>query len=526
MTYLKQFGLNNFRAIGDQTDFDLSPITILTGPNNAGKSTLIRSVKLLIESIEQSQLLYLLKRGTDTNYQSYDCLLNDSLKGKLLHFNFSVNDSFKIQLTYQKFKSLGLLNKLIASNGENIIFEITIDSTEEHRFRTFIHDISFFSPEMEEIINEQILSNEVINDYFQENKKNKSGFIKNCSKRIQNAINDFDIPFDFTNSTLTELIKYSKFMFEEFNSKERSDDNDPENKFNELEQFCFDKIYIKLFNSIENRLINFLNIFTASFNKNTFFVPVTRQEPKREYNRNDNTLLSDILFSYFDDGLHIKDKPFSKEKVVFRAKSSLSNSPYFVFADKVIKDIYGIGKRIIIKQNAENGNLILNLVKEKSVENIADLGFGLYQLITILITIDYAIVRSNKNNSIIYSINEHDEGSTTILIEEPEISLHPNFQSLLADVFICAYKQYGVRFIIETHSEYLIQKLQLLIAKKESNIVSEDVLIYYFRPKTKNQPPDKIKIAQDGRLTKDFGEGFIDHSAKIIFELWKERGLN
>jgi AAA15 family ATPase/GTPase len=42
MSYLSGIGFNNFRVFGEQTDFKFTPITILTGTNNSGKSSLIK----------------------------------------------------------------------------------------------------------------------------------------------------------------------------------------------------------------------------------------------------------------------------------------------------------------------------------------------------------------------------------------------------------------------------------------------------------------------------------------------------
>ena len=44
------------------------------------------------------------------------------------------------------------------------------------------------------------------------------------------------------------------------------------------------------------------------------------------------------------------------------------------------------------------------------------------------------------------------KSETTIAVEEPEIHLHPKYQSLLADMFVDAYKTLGQHLIIETHS--------------------------------------------------------------------------
>lgn len=51
-THLKGFGLENFRVFKDYTYFDFAPITILTGPNNSGKSSLNKALLLFKDSID------------------------------------------------------------------------------------------------------------------------------------------------------------------------------------------------------------------------------------------------------------------------------------------------------------------------------------------------------------------------------------------------------------------------------------------------------------------------------------------
>ena len=104
-----------------------------------------------------------------------------------------------------------------------------------------------------------------------------------------------------------------------------------------------------------------------------------------------------------------------------------------------------------------------------------------------------------------------------MIIEEPENSLHPNFQSKLADLFVDAYEEFKVKFILETHSEYFIRKLQILT--KKGAIFPKNTVIYY-----ENSLPNtnmKIAIDNNGNLLGEFGEGFIDESDDLALKLLK-----
>jgi predicted ATPase len=90
---------------------------------------------------------------------------------------------------------------------------------------------------------------------------------------------------------------------------------------------------------------------------------------------------------------------------------------------------------------------------------ITDVGFGVSQILPV-VTLCYYV----------------PEGST-LIIEQPEIHLHPMVQSGMADIFIDAAQKRNLQLIIESHSEHLLRRLQLHVA--EERISAEDVSLYF-----------------------------------------------
>jgi predicted ATPase len=98
------------------------------------------------------------------------------------------------------------------------------------------------------------------------------------------------------------------------------------------------------------------------------------------------------------------------------------------------------------------GNSIYQVRVQKTPSSaqvlITDVGFGVSQILPVLVLCYYV-----------------PEGSI-ILLEQPEIHLHPSVQSGLADVFIDAVKNRNVQIVVESHSEHLLRRLQRRIAEE------------------------------------------------------------
>jgi predicted ATPase len=90
---------------------------------------------------------------------------------------------------------------------------------------------------------------------------------------------------------------------------------------------------------------------------------------------------------------------------------------------------------------------------------ITDVGFGVSQILPVLVLCFYV-----------------PEGSTVVL-EQPEIHLHPAVQAGLADVLIDAYQKRRIQVIVESHSEHLLRRLQRRVA--EQTIEAGDIALYF-----------------------------------------------
>jgi len=148
--------------------------------------------------------------------------------------------------------------------------------------------------------------------------------------------------------------------------------------------------------------------------------------------------------------------------------------------------------------------------------DLPDVGFGISQVLPVLVQLFYA-----PSNSI-------------IIMEQPEIHLHPKAQALLADVMIDAIKarengkDRKIQLIVETHSEHFLRRLQRRIAE---DVISSDQVAPYFANTAVNPTSlDVLQIDMFGNITnwpKDFfGDEMGDIAAQSIAAVKKRAKEN
>jgi predicted ATPase len=144
---------------------------------------------------------------------------------------------------------------------------------------------------------------------------------------------------------------------------------------------------------------------------------------------------------------------------------------------------------------------------------LTDVGFGVSQVLPVIVQCFYAAPNS------------------TVMIEQPEIHLHPSVQAALADLFLDAIgarengRDRNIQLIIESHSEHFLRRLQRRIA--EERISEDKVALYFCTPGSEGSIVTELEVDRYGDILnwpRDFFGNEIQDVA-IQAELRLEREL-
>jgi len=132
--------------------------------------------------------------------------------------------------------------------------------------------------------------------------------------------------------------------------------------------------------------------------------------------------------------------------------------------------------------------------------NLVDVGYGVSQILPIIVD----ILRAEKN--------------TLFLLQQPEVHLHPRAQAELASLLGALVKSEKKRFIVETHSDYLLDRVRMDI-RDGKGITPKDVSILYFERTASGVEVHQLSLDERGNILDappGYRRFFLDEEYRLL----------
>ncbi len=463
--------VKNFRGFEDET-FDFSRINILIGENSAGKSSILKFLLALKQSLQipYSQDYNLTLSGNEADLGNYyETIYNHETERNLgfafefgedypAHFikNNSLDNAAMSKEDYQQgMKVYNHIAKL--SSSIKIEVELNKDLSKPYKLRL-------------------ILNNDEIGKFEIAFPENTNETVKKTANFIHRKF-AYSLLFESKYHNESFLIKNIEYQKEGFLATPR------------IESFAqqYSKHYPKNDLVMILYMIFMLNTqgyLESKLRKIKYINPLLHITEDRIYLNKDRRVIKQIKTIY--DFIEFMD---SKE-----ATKEYQESLTTLLAD------FGLADEFYIKKTDSTKELRLKL---NGVDNnIKDVGFG--------VSLQFLIFAQ--------TILSESKGGEVLLIEQPEVHLHPRLQAKFIETLLKIGRHNT--YFIETHSEHIIRMLQVLVKKQKYDIKSKDVSIQYFRKDGANMVKSNHKIHPDtGKLQPKFPKGFYDVSYNLAFQL-------
>lgn len=445
---LKSISLENYKCFDKLEDLEIAPLTILCGVNSSGKSSILKSLLMLKQSFESNyDKNSLLFNGDYTTNGSYaDVVTDHKFTNNVTLSNKFVIENSNFLPTFEKNTLKDLSNFLLIDNPDlidkvYITFKIILKRKSSKKY---IHDNIIFSY----LVEYDILT--------KENKQYKNHInisLGENSKYIIDILSDnLNIEKEYTNcSCFFQGLTVSNIV---------TDSNSNSLKPDELS------------------IIYSLSKIIGHQYKGIKYIAPLRKEPTRIYtilqDENDIGLYGEftpqVIYTHKNDNISFVLPPQNNIFQTGRKKCS--------FIEHINRWCSYLGiEDINIPSDDFNSNIINFKIGHF---NYDDVGFGISQILPILTTC--------------FLMKWHE----TLILQQPEIHLHPKMQMNFADFLLCsAYT--GKNIIIETHSDHIINRVLRRVLERP--LLKDKVKIYFIDKNSQNNVQE-MKI--------DLVNGFIN----------------
>ncbi len=627
---ITKWKLANFKSVQDETTLDFAPLTIFSGANSSGKSTLLQSILLISQTLSHKDPTHqvvlnghLIKLGEFSDIQSNNGVSNqiiigfevkppvdfllknwprqeelkiiscdimfgtDALSPILSSLRFSVlkhnyqnsQRLFKLSAQRATENSITSKRKLIAAACSESIkrtlgYDVRIDLTDWSMLREIYGDFGVISDK--ELMDRSDLIGCSFWHFLPEQITSSVSSVQIEFERIEAIrkviqVDPENCPFDFLyedtiilppeiKSCIQEIVSTIEQedydIYEQVKNKDRESPDGVgespirpllENLFGEIlsvmtnERVTLDEFYYCLFADGFTSLHGFRDVILNKLNRSNKFQALlddmirdvrSNQESKPRLlqfhiNEDDGYLKSFFInsvryigplridpevsypissTSYLEDvGLAGENTAavFETQKmrdIEYIPASCFNNSVNIplpvkcTLQDAVIDWLgyLGVADKIESKDSAQFGHELQVCISNRNKSHdLTQVGVGVSQVLPIIVAGLLA------------------ESDTTLIVEQPELHLHPKVQSRLADFFL-SMTQLGKQCLVETHSEHIINRIRLRIAEGSKNSPWQKATkIYFVEKKESGSLFREVSINEYGAI-QDWPEGFFE----------------
>lgn len=574
---MNTIGFNNFRRFAKFPEMDLGDITLLVGGNNSGKSTLVKALLLCVDNLK------LMSSYTNTNIFEFDAPkfrfdANEWHDVKIKTFSRAIHnkpvtvidlgsdeENTELPSEMRFVFTIGTFRFIFdvygERDGDEVTGEVSYISIED-RGNMVKYDISFKSHNMCYSVlgstsERETLIKRLYRDYKSAKEEleklsdegsdiaaisSQSEKVGSLEKRIEEFVNpdDKELPEDF------DYEQALRKQFRNFHAHEYT-----ATSWNKLPlEFYYSQLNGNLLVDLIGNFIQFAKNPGAASPKDIedpneygvamqeyMYIQAARkdllqEEAKMRKSQEDlKALLNSFKIEYItahaanqNTIYNTADRNDYIAQTVHgfvRAKIARGQKEYTFVTDWMRK--FGVGHDFDVISIDGEAYRVKIKDEDNSTVNLADKGMGSIQLMILLLRLA-TILREYEPQNIV-ALKESDQlRYPTIIIEEPEQNLHPKVQSQLADLFLYLNKEYHCKFVVETHSEYLIRKTQVLVAREgyedEASMKNNNPFkVYYFDGENEKKPYYLMEYRTDGNFSNEFGTGFFDAATNLLYEI-------
>ncbi|MFB8605678.1 AAA family ATPase [Enterococcus casseliflavus] len=502
--------LKNLRAIQNSGELELNNLNLFLGANSTGKSTILRFFPLIRQTLARnnnSPILWYDSEGVD--FGSFKESVYSEDESKDISFKFTFKD---MDIAFSSDILLGALRAHLkkrdkSSLSSNYFFYISFDNIEkENIMKSIAFEVAI----------------------------NKDEYTK-----IEVSLNSKTIEFDLKNSTINingKTIASDISFVVNTNSPKiipelYYEPKDSDKKRYPLEKLIGEKLMSSMLEKTNPKIsIEALYRFVTSLkyyeNRETFeeksLSGVSQKTIQHTFKNNIESIYD--YFTIFNILCIIKETNSNLsrffENISYIAPVRATAERYYRIQGLSVFDVDSMGSNVPMILNSMSSkdrtewqkwtkeNFNIEFETKKSMghsaiqvkatngekHNLADTGFGFSQILPVLLTVWKRLTRKQPDSSANYPYRHSHEYrkndnkyESLIIIEQPELHLHPAMQAQLADMLIKIIIEHPtIRFIIETHSVVIMNRIGQHIEKDNANIknhkLEEKINVFLVNP--------------------------------------------